>query len=248
MNTGSTLATEPGPEYHLQSDIAQFCLPAASRDSYAKYAYANSLFLAVLVVGIVGIAKTPVITEKPLPDIAELLPVELTQPAEPPPPTEQPEKIEEAPPEAAPSDYTPIVVAPANANVAFPVQVEGNVIVSANVAVAEPPPSVLKRPERPPAAPKTPSVVRLTRGKGGPPGIFPNPPFIPNLLRSGQSASLEIYLEVAANGTMTKVEVTRSSGIFELDRKVLQHVRTRWRFDPTGEDRRYTWEYEMRAQ
>ena len=247
-NPGRTLATETGPEYHLQSDIAQFCLPAASRDSYAKYAYANSLFVAVLVVGIIGIVKTPIITEKTLPDPAELIPVELTQPAEPPPPVDQPEKIEEAPPDAAPSDYTPIVVAPANAHVAFPVQVEGNTIVSANIAVAELTPAVLKRPERPPTAPKQPSVLRMTRGKGGPPGIFPNPPFIPNLLRAGQSASLEIYLEVAADGAMTKVEITRSSGVFELDRKVLQHVKSRWRFDPPGEERRYTWEYEMRAQ
>ncbi len=248
MSTGSTFATEAGPEYHLHSDIAQFCLPAASRDSYAKYAYANSLFVAVLVVGIVGIVKTPIITEKRLPDPAELIPVELTQPAEPPPPVEHPEKIEETPPDVAPSDYTPIVVAPANANVAFAVQVEGNTIVSANVAVAEPPPAVLKRPERPPAALKQPAVLRMTRGKGGPPGIFPNPPFIPNLLRAGQSASLNLYLEVAADGTMTKVEITRSSGIFELDRKVLQHVKSRWRFDPPGEARRYSWEYEMRAQ
>jgi TonB family protein len=77
--------------------------------------------------------------------------------------------------------------------------------------------------------------------------VFPNPPFIPNLLKPGESASVEIYLEVAEDGSKTLVEIKRPSGIRELDQKVLQHVRTRWRFDALGEARKYTWEYEMQV-
>lgn len=236
------------PQYELKSDIAQFCLPVSTRDRYAKYAYANSFFLAVLIIGVVGIAKTPVITEKPLPEVAEFMPVELPPPPDTPPPPDQPEQIEEAPPEVQPEAFTPIVVAPANANVVFSVPVEGPVLVAPTVAMASAPPAVLRRPPPPSTAPPpTVAVMRLNRGKGGPPGVFPNPPFIPNLLKSGESASLEIYLEVAADGTKTVVEIRRSSGIRELDQRVLQHVRTRWRFDPLGEPRKYTWEFEMRA-
>jgi len=235
------------PHYELKSDIAQFCLPASTRDSYAKYAYANSIFIAFLILGIVGIVKTPVITERPLPEIQEFMRVELPPPPETPP-QEEPEEITETIPEVTPDAYTPIVVAPANANVVFSVPVEGPVLVAPSVSMASAPPAVLRRPP-PPAAPPPAAVgvIRMSRGKGGPPGIFPNPPFIPNLLKSGESASLEIYLEVDADGTKTLVEVRRSSGIRELDQKVLQHVRTRWRFDPIGESRKYTWEYEMRA-
>lgn len=236
------------PSYELKSDIAQFCLPVASRDSYAKYAYANSLFLAVLVIGVVGIYKAPVITEKPLPEIAEFMPVELPPPPDTPPPAEEPEQIEEAPPEVQPEAFTPVVVAPANANVVFSVPVEGPVLVAPSVAMASAPPAVLRRPPPPSIAPPpTVAVIRMNRGKGGPPGVFPNPPFIPNLLKSGEAASLEIYLEVDGDGTKRVVEIRRSSGIRELDQRVLQHVRTRWRFDPIGELRKYTWEYEMRA-
>lgn len=235
-------------QYRLKSDLAQFCLPVSTRDRYAKYAYANSLYLAVLIIGVLGIANTPVITEKPLPEIVEFMPVELPPPPDIPPPLDQPEQIEETPPEVQPEAFTPIVVAPANANVVFSVPVEGPVLVAPTVAKASAPPAVLRRPPPPSAAPPpTVSVIRLNRGKGGPPGVFPHPPFIPNLLKSGEAASLEIYLEVEADGTKKVVEIRRSSGIRELDQRVLQHVRTRWRFYPIGEPRKYTWEYEMRA-
>ncbi len=235
-------------QYELKSDIAQFCLPSSSRDSYAKYAYANSIFASFLIIGVVGIVKAPVVTEKPLPEIPEFMPVELPPPPEAPPPPDEPEVMEEAMPEAPPDTYTPIVVAPASANVVFSVPVEGPVLVAPNVAMASAPPAVLRRPPPPQTTPAPQvAVIRMTRGKGGPPGIFPNPPFIPNLIKSGESASLELYIEVAADGTKTLVEIRRSSGIRELDQRVLQHVRTRWRFDPIGEPRKYTWEYEMRA-
>jgi TonB family protein len=242
------MATEAAIPYQLKSDLAQFCFPAASRDSYAKYAYANSIFLSLLIIGVVGIAKTPVITEKAMPEVQDFLPVDLPPPVDTPPPVE-PEEITDAPVEPPPPDaFTPIVVAPANANVAFSVPVEGNVLVAPTVALASAPPAVLRRPPPPTAAPPpAPSVVRMTRGKGGPPGVFPNPPFIPNLLKSGESASVEIYLEVDADGTKTLVEVKRASGVRELDQKVLQHVRTRWRFEPVGEPRKYTWEYVMQV-
>lgn len=235
-------------QYQFKSDIAEFCFPASSRDSVAKYAYANSIFFSFLVIGVVGIVKTPVIVEKPLPSVQELIPIELPPAVEQPPPAETEEITEAEPEPVEPDSYTPVVVAPANANVTFSVPVEGYVVQAPSAALASAPPAVLRRQPPPPAAPSSaPRVLRMTRGAGGPPGVFPNPPFIPNLLRSGESASLEIYLEVEADGTKTLVEVRRSSGIRELDTRVLQHVRTRWRFDPLGEPRKYTWEYEMRV-
>ena len=243
------MATEAAAHYELKSDIAQFCFPAASRDSYAKYAYANSIFLAFLIIGIVGIAKTPVITEKAMPEVLDFMPVDLPPPVDTPPPPE-PEEITDAPvepPRRTPS--RPSWWPRPNANVAFSVPV-GRQCSGDPERGAWPrhPPAVFggrrRRPRPPPSAP---AVMRMNRGKGGPPGVFPNPPFIPNLLKSGESASVEIYLEVDADGTKTLVELKRPSGVRELDQKVLQHVRTRWRFEPIGEARKYTWEYVMQV-
>lgn len=241
------MATEAAVHYELKSDIAQFCFPAASRDSYAKYAYANSIFLSFLIIGIVGIAKTPVIVEKALPEVQDFMPVDLPPPVDTPPPPE-PEEISDAPPEPLPPDaYTPIVVAPANANVAFSVPVEGNVLVTPNVALASAPPAVLRRPPPPTAPPPASKVIRLTGRGGMPPGIFPDPPYIPNILKPGETVVVEVYMEVSPDGTKKVVEIRRSCGIRELDLKALQHVRTRWRFDPPGEIRMYTREIEYQG-
>jgi TonB family protein len=93
-----------------------------------------------------------------------------------------------------------------------------------------------------------PQVARMNRGKGGPPGSFPNPPFVANIMRSGETALVEILIEVAPDGTMTNVEVQKSSGYFELDRKIVQHIKSRWKFDPPGQVRMYMYPHEQRVQ
>lgn len=246
MSAGATAADAATPHYQFHSELAQYCFPAASRDSYAKYAYANSIFFAFLLIGVTGIAKTPVISERALPEVQQYAHVELPPPAETPPPPEPEQLSEPEPDDAPPTAYSPIVVAAMDASLSFPVQVETTNVVIAKIAALAPPPPAYVPPDRPAIA-AAPRVERFRQGGSGPRGIFPNPPFYSGLLRSGQSAAVTIYLEVSAEGEKTLVEVKESSGVPELDRRVLQHVKTRWRFDPPGVEKRYDWVYEMRA-
>ena len=248
MESSVSAAGVTTPHYQFHSELAQYCFPAASRDSYAKYAYANSIFAAFLAIGILGVAKPREFRDKALPEMQEFMPVQLPPPVETPPPpdTEQvtEEKLEEAPAEA----FQPLVVAAANAAVAFPLQLDTTNVVIAKIANLAPPPPRYVPPDRPAAPVAAPRIERFRLGGSGPRGIFPNPPFYSGLLRSGQSAAVLIYIEVSPEGEKTKVEVKRSSGVELLDRRVLQHVQTRWRFDPPGEEKRYEWEYEMQAR
>jgi TonB family protein len=246
MSAGATSAGAATPHYQFHSELAQYCFPAASRDSYAKYAYANSVFFAFLLIGVTGIAKTPVISERALPEVQQYTHVELPPPAETPPPPEPEQLSEPEPDDAPPTVFAPIVVAAMDPSLSFPVQLETTNVVIAKIAALAPPPPAYVPPDRPAVA-AAPRVERFRLGGGGPRGIFPNPPFYSGLLRSGQSAAVTIYLEVSADGEKTLVEVKQSSGVPDLDRRVLQHVKTRWRFDAPGVEKRYDWVYEMRA-
>jgi len=54
MESSVSAAGVTTPHYQFHSELAQYCFPAASRDSYAKYAYANSIFAAFLAIGILA--------------------------------------------------------------------------------------------------------------------------------------------------------------------------------------------------
>src|SRR5207249_9927500 len=87
------------PGYSLHSDIAQFCLPAASRDANRKLAYVNSICLLFLAIGIAGLNPPKIAQRVPEP-IQEFVPVEIAQPPEPPkvePQQEQPEQQPDTP-------------------------------------------------------------------------------------------------------------------------------------------------------
>ncbi len=229
--------TLPGESaYKLTSELAQFCLPASSRDSNRKYAYACSLYLAFLVVGLIGIVRVEKFVVRELPPPPEVIPVEL-------PPADQPvqQASEEAPQEfsstdEAPTDAppVPVVVAPANAQVPFAVPTFGFVSVTSLVArAAAPPPSAFVRaPPSEPAPRPVPTVFRRGSASNRARGSFPEPPFPSGVLRSGQSVDLSLLVELADDGTPEKVEVEATSGIYELDRKVAQHVKNRWRWEP----------------
>src|SRR2546427_2753465 len=76
--------------YSLHSDLAQFCLPAASRDANRKLAYVNSICLLFVAVGLAGINPTPLEQRVPEP-VQAFVPVELAQPPEPPKTEPQPQ-------------------------------------------------------------------------------------------------------------------------------------------------------------
>jgi len=214
----------------LRSDIAQFCLPQASRDVNRKFAYIASICFAFLVVGMTGI-KTPKFVQKPLPEVIEYMPVELVNPPveqQPPAETSEQTEITDTPLDT-PTD-TPVVATVVASNpeaVAFAVPVEGPVIFRP-AKYAGPPPAILVHP-RP--APK-PQIVVFSRAKGGTKGYHPLPPYISGTLPSGTSVTSEFLVKIDTNGVPVEVEVQKSSGSLELDRRSAQFIKTRWKLDP----------------
>src|SRR5438094_9456819 len=88
--------TVPRPGYALHSDLAQFCLPAATRDANRKLAYVNSICLLFLVVGLAGL-NPPKIEQRVPEPIQEFVPVEIVQP--PDPPTTEPQLTPDSQPQ-----------------------------------------------------------------------------------------------------------------------------------------------------
>jgi len=237
--TAPTMArNDPGASaYKLTSELAQFCLPAASREPSRKYAYAISIYLAFLVVGLIGVVKVERLIVRELPPPPEVIPVELP-PADQPVPQEVTEDqvkefdlSQEVPTDAPPM---PVVVAPADAQVPFAVPTFGHVAVTGLVARASAPPptAFVRAPPPATAAPKPPPVAFRRSAGSRPKGSFPEPPFPTGILRSGQSVDLSLLVELADDGRPEKVDVEASSGIYELDRKVAQHVQSRWKWEP----------------
>ncbi|MBK9138225.1 MAG: energy transducer TonB [Verrucomicrobia bacterium] len=226
--------TENHPTYRLQSGIAQFCLPAANRDLERKFAYANSIAFTFLILGLVGAVAVPKIVERQLPVLEDIVPVVFTPPeSEPPPPSD--EAVTEPEPETAQISEAPVVATVVAANAAeasFPVPVEGPVIF-APAKYAGPPPAVLNPPPRP--APRPPPGPTRFNWAGSTEGSFPKPLYTTGALPSG-THELVLLVWVDAEGRAERVEVEKSCGSLEQDRKTVQHVRTRWRWKP-GEPR-----------
>src|ERR1700722_429059 len=78
----------------LKSELARYCLPAANRDANRKLAWANSICILFLIIGLAG-AKSASIKVKPPPPVEEIVPT-IVEPLPPPPTTtEQPQPQEQ---------------------------------------------------------------------------------------------------------------------------------------------------------
>ncbi|MBM3879144.1 MAG: hypothetical protein FJ387_05425 [Verrucomicrobia bacterium] len=234
MSASATLTAEARPpegmpRYRLTSDIAQFCLPASAQDTNRKYAYACSIYLSFLIIGLVGMVKVPKLVVRELPSVVEFTPVEIPQ-IEPTPVVQTLEPDPAEPMSDAPSDAppAPVLVAAADAAVPFAVPTEGYVQVTKLISRAEAPPAVMPRP--PPPTPTKPSPSRFGRGSGAR-GSFPSPTYPSGVLRSGQSVEGMLLVHLANDGSVQDVEVLVCCGVLELDRRMANWVRARWKWD-----------------
>lgn len=234
------LQTKPAPDagahrYELTSDLARMCLPSEFKDSYRNLAYANSICLVFLLIGLVGF-KVPKVIIKPLSEISEPVPVIFTPPEEIQKP-ETPDKPEEPPPPTDQPMDTPavtVVAAVADASqVAFSVPVQGAVAV-ASARFAAPPPANLTAP---PARP-TPVKFNPTTTTDG--GSYPQPIYPRFAMRQKQQGSVTIEIKVDSTGAVTSAEVFKTSGYTVLDEAAVDVVKNRWRF-PTGPERLFHW-------
>jgi|ERR1051326_9023871 protein TonB len=209
--------------YALQSDLAQFCLPAANRDANRKLAYANSICLAFLAIGLAGL-NPPKLEQKIPEPIQVFIPTEIVQPPEPPKVVPQVQQEEPAQQPDTPVEVPQIatVVAADPSQVKFAVPVEGPVVFAPAKFAQAPPPA--------PPKPAARTVVRMTGAEGG---SHPEPSYPRAALEQRQQGTVTIVMTVSPDGSVESVEVKKSSGYLTLDRHVTQWVKSRFKFLPS---------------
>jgi protein TonB len=240
MNSGpfsappASAVARPGqfnaPGYALHSDLAQFCLPSANRDTNRKMAYVNSICSLFLAIGLAGLNPPPLEQKIPEP-VQTFVPIEIVQPPEPPKPEPQPQeqKPEPQPDTPVPMPQVATVVAADPTQVKFAVPVEGPVVY-APAKFAQPPPAG-------PPKPAGRTVVRLTGGEGG---THPDPSYPRAALEQRQQGTVTVVMTVNPDGSVETIEIKKSSGYVTLDRHVTQWVKNRFKFLPIdGTELRY---------
>src|SRR5437867_587500 len=226
------------PRDALHSDLAQFCLPAATRDANRILAYVNSICLLFLAIGVAGL-DPPKLEQKVPEPLQVFIPVEIVQPPEPPKVEPQPQQEEPEPQPDRPVEMPQIatIVAANPAQVNFAVPVEGPVVFAPAKFAQAPPP----------APPKTgpPQPTRFVPGQDG--GSYPAPKYPPVAQQQQMQGSVVLDIVVDTNGLPASAEIKKSSGFGVLDRNARDTVKNKWRWPP-GETRYYYWEFEYRLR
>jgi len=211
MNNMDANRTTPG--YELKDELARYCLPAANRDSNLKLAWANSICILFLLVGILG-ARRGVIAIKPVPPIREEIPV-VVQPTVLPP-----QAIAQKPEQAEQINQPRVLVALPNApNVNFGIPTTGTLVVPA--ALVSPPPQVV-------APVHIGSLFNTGAG-----GERPEPPYPPIALQTGEQGTVVLLLTGDDAGNVISVDVKESSGFPILDHATVDYIKHHWRL-PNG--------------
>jgi len=224
--------SESGPRYTLRSELYRSCLPQAAEDTGRWLIWMNTICLLFLAGGILGIAHPPgLVLQKFTIDTAVQTEIREFKPE--PQPQQSVTEDEPAPDEPTPLEPVtapPVIVAPADANVVFPVEVKGPVIISKDPNFAAPPPSQTRRSA--PAAPAGPR--RFERGGGGSgEGRFtPEPPYPREALVRRETGAGEFLVTIDPTGGITEMKLLATSGSSTLDTSFRQHVRRLWRFRP----------------
>jgi TonB family protein len=206
------------PAYELKDELARLCLPAARRDGNQKLAWANSVCILFLLIGVLG-ARRGIIAIKPAPPLEEAVPV-VTEPVTLPPQTavQQNERTESEDLNAAPV----AVVIPQTPNISFSVPTIGSLVVPANLAVA------------PPLEPLRPKSQLGTVSSTGVGGERPAPPYPKMAQQAGEQGTVVLLLTGDDAGNVVSVEVKESSGFPMLDRATADFVRGHWRLPAGG--------------
>ena len=226
--TSSTVAPQ---EYSVASDLSKLCLPQEYKDSNRRLAWVNSICCFFLMIGFVGL-KPPRVHIKTLSEVTEIVPVVIVPPEDTPPP-----KPAEQPPEPEPTAETttdaPVVatvVAADASTVAFAVPVEGPVVLKPTRFAGPPPPSIVRKPATD-ATKYVPSV--------GDWGGHPSPDYPGIAIRMGYQGTVTLLITVDPSGTVTEVQLKKSSGYKVLDDEALNHVRKHLRLRTAPGEVRY---------
>jgi TonB family protein len=198
------------------SDLSKLCLPQEYKDTNRRLAWANSICVLFLLIGLVGL-KPPKIHVRVLAEAPEPVPVEIIQPEDQPPTKPPEENVESEPTNEVLPDQPVVatVVAADPASAAFAVPVEGPVVL-APARLAAPPPVAPPKPQGD-ATKYVPSV--------GDWGGHPAPEYPGLAQRMGYQGTVTLQITVDPSGVLTDVQLKKSSGYKILDDAALDHTR-----------------------
>jgi TonB family protein len=210
--------------YQLKSDLARVCLPAPERTAYRRLAWANSLCLFFLLIGVTGVQsrlpaqKAVPALERPVPVIAEPLP-----PAAPPAAEPKPNEVDkpETPPLVAVTIDTPAIN--------FAVPTPGSLLVPLSVA-----PTPVETPLKkvaPVVRQDGPTTVQSTGKEGDRPAPYPYPHLAEQL---GYQGTVILLLTVDDAGKVVSADIHQSSGSMILDANAQEWVRRHWIVPPVN--------------
>ena len=207
----------------LKSELAKYCLPAASRDPNRKLAWANSICLLFLLIGLFG-SKPASVSIKPLP-VAEEVIQTIIEPVVLPPPTTTVEPTPDQNDRDKPDTPQVVVVTPEAPNISFSVPTIGNLVVP-NAMASAPPLTPLRQPD---PVRRQPAAIGYT-GEGG---DRPKPNKYPALAEElGQQGTVVLSITADENGTIASIQIKESSGYPILDRDAYNFVKRHWTLPP----------------
>lgn len=222
-------ANRTTPGYQLESELARAALSASERDTNRKLAWANSVCILILLIGVFG-SRPASIRIKPLPPV-EQVSAAIVEPLPPPPQTRAEQQPQEQNNDQQVDTPQVVVVTPDAPNISFSVPTIGNLLVPNAIAQA-PPVTPLKQ-----VAPLRSQPVVLNSTGGG--GDRPQPPYPKIALEQGQQGSVTLRMTVDDAGLISTIEVLQSSGFPVLDRSAMDFVKRHWTVPPEKGTRIY---------
>jgi protein TonB len=217
------------------ADLSRYCLENDGFDSRRALAWTNSICLAFLLIGLLGV-KQPALDVNRKPVIVEDAVPTVIEPIEPAVPTITAEVSSE---ESAGSgtgagvEGGPIVaVTVDSAAVAFAVPTVGNVLVPLGLSQAPPP-----QPMQAVAPVGAPQIEQLGPTGGG--GSRPAPLYPLESKKRNEQGTVILRIEVEPSGRVAAVAITQSSGYRRLDEAAREQIQRRWLFSHTARGQIY---------
>lgn len=218
------------PRAEAFDDLISLSLPDESQRLPRSYAWAISINLLFLSVGLAGVPERLLARRVLTPleqQVVEQIEIAPTLPT-PQPVTEEPNPDDEPDDSEAPAI---VAVTPDSPSLIFSVPTVGNLIVPASAAQAPPvrPLHVAKNETGPPVF-----NIHTT----GSDGDRPAPTYPPQLQSRGVQGTVVVLITVDAQGRKQDVKIKESSGNRELDDHVRLWIFKRWLRFPDGEGER----------
>jgi periplasmic protein TonB len=213
--------------YELRDELARYCLPRTGRDPNRKFAWANSICILFLIIGIAGAKPGAIQLHAPPPLPAEMAPI-IVEPPAPPPQQEQAQQVqpkEETKPEAP----QVVVAVPDSPAVAFSVPTMGNVLAPDGTPTAPP-----LNPMQPVEKLQNRPIVLKSYGGSERPMAYPD-----YFQDRGEHGSVTFSFTVNQAGLVTDAKVESSSGFPNLDNYALNQIKKHWVIPPTDGNQSY---------